>query len=328
MDEVRAARPTNPRPAPVTWLTHPEFSDAAAKVFFDDSSLTRSPPIDHVADLYVLATWRVSQGIYRFDPELQRALTDTRLDVRLPADLLEHLPEWAVYVETPGLMHFARHIAGMFATLFYGPSGQSLQLTLVPETIESIDDDFMRLQLLLGTKPLRQTLADELAQMGARRASILSYVDDVNPQPAQTENDRTTDAIETLVAEIAPFISLLLYLCTDEPDLEQRPSLPTGTRTKTGVRFFPPPKPQVRPVGVRMGSTLRAAREIYERAVADSGSGRRLRPHVRAAHFQRFAVGTRNAPVPQRRLRWVLPTLVNCGPETLLPAVIHPIEPV
>jgi len=37
----------------------------------------------------------------------------------------------------------------MFATLPYGPSGRSLQLTLVPEVITCIDDHFLRFQLPL-----------------------------------------------------------------------------------------------------------------------------------------------------------------------------------
>src|SRR4051794_33846849 len=48
------------------------------------------------------AAWRVTQGIFRFDPTLAAALVETRLTGNLPISALTHLPYWCVYVETPG----------------------------------------------------------------------------------------------------------------------------------------------------------------------------------------------------------------------------------
>lgn len=50
-----------------------------------------------------LATWRMTQGIYRLDTTLYTALLETPVTGDIPGDVLLHLPEWCVYVETPGM---------------------------------------------------------------------------------------------------------------------------------------------------------------------------------------------------------------------------------
>lgn len=53
--------------------------------------------IGDVARLGALGAWRVSQGIYRFDPALYGALPSTPVDGELPCEVLYRLPEWCVF---------------------------------------------------------------------------------------------------------------------------------------------------------------------------------------------------------------------------------------
>src|SRR5262249_30797404 len=65
-----------------------------------------------------LATWRVTQGIYRFDEQVADAVWDTPIDGELPVELLFRLPEWCVYVETPGRsLSSGKRLEGFFAHL-------------------------------------------------------------------------------------------------------------------------------------------------------------------------------------------------------------------
>jgi len=65
-----------------------------------------------------LATWRVTQGIYRIDPEVAEAVWNTPIDGHLPVELLFHLPEWCVYIETPGRsLSSGKYLEGFFAHL-------------------------------------------------------------------------------------------------------------------------------------------------------------------------------------------------------------------
>ena len=48
--------------------------------------------------------WRAGRGVYRFSSEVYDALIHQPLSGDLPIECLYHLPEWAVYIETPGIM--------------------------------------------------------------------------------------------------------------------------------------------------------------------------------------------------------------------------------
>jgi hypothetical protein len=49
------------------------------------------------------ATWRLTQGVYRFDEALYPHLINTQGTGEIPIDILCRLPEWCVHLETPGL---------------------------------------------------------------------------------------------------------------------------------------------------------------------------------------------------------------------------------
>lgn len=52
----------------------------------------------------VLGTWRYSKGIYSVHPALLHALTETPIADSLPVDVFLRLPEWCIYVRTPGML--------------------------------------------------------------------------------------------------------------------------------------------------------------------------------------------------------------------------------
>ena len=45
--------------------------------------------------------WRVTQGIYRFDPTTFDALWKTPVTGDIPTEVLFYLPEWCAYIPTP-----------------------------------------------------------------------------------------------------------------------------------------------------------------------------------------------------------------------------------
>src|SRR5690348_15515396 len=50
--------------------------------------------------LAMFSAWRLTQGIYRYDPTLYQAVAATTVEGEIPSELLHHLPEWCVYLET------------------------------------------------------------------------------------------------------------------------------------------------------------------------------------------------------------------------------------
>ena len=78
--------------------------------------LTHMDEMMTIGSMYV---WRASKGIYRFAPEIYEALISQPLTGNLPTDCLYHLPEWAVYIETPGLSYERHPMKGFIAHLDY-----------------------------------------------------------------------------------------------------------------------------------------------------------------------------------------------------------------
>jgi hypothetical protein len=66
-----------------------------------------------------LGAWRYTQGIYRFNTETFDALVSTPFDGMLPTEVLLRLPEWCVYIETPGMIWADDEVYGFFAFLDY-----------------------------------------------------------------------------------------------------------------------------------------------------------------------------------------------------------------
>ena len=71
----------------------------------------------HIGILGALAAWRVTQGIYRFDPTTFDALWKTPVTGDIPTEVLFHLPEWCVYIPTPDQTWQGSTLNGFFAHL-------------------------------------------------------------------------------------------------------------------------------------------------------------------------------------------------------------------
>lgn len=269
--------------------------------------LTSLPQIIRAAELAALGAWRVTQGIYRFDPTLYAALLDTPLDGELPHALLQRLPAWGVYIETPGLTLDGAVCHGCYAHLEHDLHSQRAELRLLFDAAS-----LLPLPLHLGP----WSLADSLARMeDIAMAGIV------------------TSASMREAARVV--LSLLLYLCSDGADLAagHARARPQPKATKRGPRLFAPDQPATWDVGVRIGAALRRAYHDAEHGQGD-GSHAGPRPHIRRAHWHGFRSGPKkrddgsDIPTAARRydLRWLPPIPVGMELGEDMPAVIHRVE--
>lgn len=257
-----------------------------------------SPDRAHlVGELGALAAWRPTKGIYRFDADLAAALASTPLDRELPADVLLHLPEWCVWIDPvagmPGFFAFLEHDAG---------------------------DGRCELRLLLDDG---DSLTQVIVHLG--RGTLLDGLESMALEAAAQHALATGRAVPTIpreqlapaVALVAPLVSLLLYLCSEEPDLGNRepPQHPSHRSRATGAQGE-----TVWQVGERVGAALMAAAGAASEAQGGIHAG--PRPHVRRAHWHTYWTGPRGG---QRtaRARWLSPILVGAG-ETV--ATVHRVE--
>ncbi|MCK4165546.1 hypothetical protein HFK89_24705 [Ralstonia pseudosolanacearum] len=251
--------------------------------------------------LTCLAAWRVTQGIYRFDSTLYDALRGTPIEGELPVDLLHRLPEWCVYLELFSFEIEGRSAQGVFAQV----------------TAESDGNSTLRLLFPLEAGPLSYAVV--------LRGTLAEALQHTNEQTAKWKLPIHSEHDDANIAAIAHVISLLLYICSEAADIGDgaaRPSMPAPTRTRKGLRYFPPDQSTTWDVGVRLGAALRNAyRDADGDGVGDERG--RPRPHIRRAHWHTFLSGPRLSP--KRTLRWLPPIPVNLDSPEQLPATIRPV---
>lgn len=226
-----------------------------------------------VAKLGALGTWRVTQGIYRFDPTLYAALADTAIGGDLPTEILYRLPEWCVYLETPGLQWAGTPLHGVWAHLEYDTRAGRTELRLLTDS----DAVLLPIVLHLGTWSLAESIERAIAQ-AMRNAQAVG----LGQLPSALTGIDHGGLLRPL---LAPVLSMLLYLCSQHAEIgdgQHSPANPLPKRTKAGLRLFAPDQPTTWDVGVRMGSALRQ----YHGQQTDAGGA--MTHNNRQLAFHRF----------------------------------------
>ena len=291
---------------------------AAHLMHADGTQPTPSLAARHGSIFAALSAWRMTQGIYRFDPALYPALIDTPLDGELPASIIQHLPEWCVYIETPDMSvrtsGSSAPLRGAFVWLDRVPGQRYDILTML---LDASGTD-----LTVTHVPLIGTMKEAIASIAAEWRAAYERGNSPTVPPAEYE----AEAVRTLT----PLVSLVLYLCTEAADITGKrgaPKNPEPVRTRRhGMRLFPADGMTTWDVGVRLGAALRAA---YQREQLSTGeeTWRSVRPHVRRAHWHTFVAGPRkDASKQERRLKWLPPIAVNLDDAAELPAVVRPVK--
>jgi hypothetical protein len=234
---------------------------------------------------------------------------DTQITGDIPHNVLTRLPEWSVFIETPG-MDVGQDgrpdpLTGVFVGLDPGPAPGAadnhphlLMTFMARDTMDSVG-------IALGPWSLPECVE--------RAAQALDPGYQLTPQ-----------ALQRVVGQIMPVLSLALYLCTDAPDLgDDMPTQPKPVKTRRGERLFPPQKPREWDVAIRIGSAIRAAQaHRYEPEMSLDGSRAPMRPHMRKAHWHGFWSGPRDGQ-RRYRLHWLPPIPVNIDKPDALPTVIR-----
>ncbi|CAM4364233.1 hypothetical protein [Kerstersia similis] len=184
-----------------------------------------------VSRLAALGAWRMTQGIYRFQPSLLAALRETPAELNLSCETLFTLPEWGVYLEVPGLED---GLYGVWAHLEHDANNGALELRLL------LDEEAGLTPLILDLGAA--TLAD--AVQGAIEASEREA--DVNQAGLEKTAAQQNDAgAAQQTARVLPVVvALLLTLCSEQTVFQRkgevaRPSNPVPRKTKQGARLFP-----------------------------------------------------------------------------------------
>ena len=163
--------------------------------------LTHMDEMMTIGSMYV---WRASKGIYRFAPEIYEALISQPLTGNLPTDCLYHLPEWAVYIETPGLSYERHPMKGFIAHLDYNLFSRNVDLQFAM-FLEGCDQPKM-VALPFGEGSLMDAM---------------NRVDQVDDLFMGKRDNRYIGSREEYRKTFSSMLQLLLYLCSEEPDMPE-----------------------------------------------------------------------------------------------------------
>jgi len=252
--------------------------------------------IPNVCRLAAIGTWRYSQGVYRLNPDFDEELSDTVLSGEIPVDVLLRLPEWCVYIETPGRDWLGSTLYGFWAHLEWDANTERRELRFL------LDAEGGLIPFILHVGPWPVTEAYDRAVSEARHQQSLLG----RSLPAF---DIPANAVADVARAVQPLLSMVLYLCSDEPEIigpsSSRPRRPQPTRTKHGWRLFPPPGPTIWRVGEEIGALLREARATAQ----PHTRGRSPRTHIRRAHWHGYWIGARDNRM--FKYRWLSPIVVR-----------------
>jgi len=282
--------------------------------------ILRQEPKHIQTDLPTALLWTRSKMIYRFDDTLADTLAVQPLEGKIPADALNYLPYPCVYIERKMILGEFETI-GFFAWL---------------DWMDGEQEKLLRLQF-------RQANGDSLPLFvpitgGTIDESVSAYVNSAHARsettgkPKYKERDLLNSQFPKILTEC---INLLLYLCSEKPDMPDD----TELRTRRSRDSYGNPKRAAEwDVGTRIGSALRKAKVVTaeikepEDKPLDSSEGTEAksahsspRPHLRRAHWHSFWVGKRDSSERKLVLRWLSPIPVNVD-DAELPAVVSPVK--
>ncbi len=193
-------------------------------VLLQDRDEIRQEDCKEAAFLAALGTWRTTQGMYRFDQTLFESIIHTPVEGNLPSEVLMRLPEWCVYIETPGMSWMGENMRGFYAYLNWDGAAKLPDLYLLIDNERELD----LVSLVIGPWSLVESLT---RTANAARAQWQEFGFTQGPPPVAIHHN--------LVAkELTPLISLILYLCSQNAEINSGDRVPTPPKlTRTKKRF-------------------------------------------------------------------------------------------
>jgi len=245
-------------------------------------------------EIMTIGTWRYGQGIYTFEPELLEALAESEINDKLPVEFFYRLPEWCIYIPTPGLKYCDLNLYGFYAHLSFALLGdrQVPILRIATDTPRGLGREFFPLA--------PRTMADVID-------FIMEYSD--------PNADASIEGAKEWIKELVPLLSILLYICADYPEIDHSripgvsPSSKTAVKIKGKYKLFPASSPTIWQVGKQIAETLRKTR-----AGGGGKPGHQKRPHLRRGHWHGYWTGPRTG---ERTLtaKWLPPRIVAANTE-------------
>lgn len=260
--------------------------------------------------------WRRHRVIYTLDGDLAREVALTDPDSPIPGGLVRQLPHPNPFLALPVPIRVDSAEGGpaqLTGAFLYGvtrdlylrstdhPEAAAIGLLLVVEHLDGRGRQHVGRSGRLDYTWSRLTLPPD----GTSPREAARYIAD-RVRASKAHMKRNCAPIEELiVATLADILPMVMYLCAVNAERRTAPAVATRRRVDGSVRAGK--APQVVEHGFWLGPALSAARRRSEGG-AGTGTGRRMRPHVRRAHWHTYRTGEGRTDAV---LHWLPPIPIN-----------------
>lgn len=247
-----------------------------------------------VGRLATLGTWKYSQGIYIFEPELWESLITMELPDKVPMNVFTRLPEWSLYIVTPESRWLGEKLYGLWVYLdsannenIPGSKMSDIELRVIGDT----ESESYPVHAFMLDNSL--TIKESFSQ-GSKKGFIEKGLTLV----------QTEEVLSGVGEAVKPYLSLLLYICSEEPEIEGRepdsfPAHNYPQRVKGGERLFVPDKMRTWNLGKEISRYLSEPQDYQ---------GGHKRRHVRRGHWHTYRVGKGRRDFI---IKWLPPNVVG-----------------
>ena len=187
-----------------------------------------------IRTLASVGTWRLTQGVYRFDLTTSEEICATPHKGPLIGDNFLRAPNHGSYIVTSGLMIGAVRVRGAFVHQDYDLERQCGFLCILLD----LGGQLISFDILLDSRTLEEAL----------NRSMKHQIETMEPEIVSALMASGPNTGKELRKAVEAVVSLYLYLCAENADIgdgtERRAKL-QAKRTKRGYRFYPPDNPRV-----------------------------------------------------------------------------------
>ena len=291
---------------------------ALSKAMGTEYYMQRIEEITAMAPVYA---WKKSKNVYRFSQELYNELIHQELDTSINMDVFFQLPQYGTYVETPGLKRKNREIKGVLAYIELDSDANNrglycLNICYFPEDHFDPFIDVFEYNTD-GHTTLQMSFDNVLSSLKALHENVTDAEKLALYNKAMTCEENTRQ-----VEESSPFLNLLMFLCSKEPDISEASKQETHHHGKHNKHTD---EPKEWDVGIRISRMLSRGKNSEQGNPEGNGLGSAKRPHIRSAHWHSYWIGPRDETYPNRRIiiKWLPPIPINVRDEEALPVVIR-----
>lgn len=242
-----------------------------------------------------VACWRHTQAVYQFDQTLREELQNTPA-TDVPADVVKRLPYPCVWIQMDD-------DGGFFVML--------------DDTRAGIEVVLLGLHRSIG-QVFKLVVTASLGVLG----QATKLVEGSGYDPGET-GIPLSKAIQVNATMLGSLMSMVLYLCSEEPDITSKPSPMNQARIRRGKT---PYHPTIHHVGYRIGAAFRKAKAEREASQGTGGHGASPAPHMRRAHWHTYWVGKENTPQRRQVVKWLPPIPVNVKSDDDIIPTIHKVK--